>query len=83
MGLKVTKTESTPWALYAGDTLKVGVSHELKIDGDATWVSYSIISTVRDGESAEDAHERVTSILMANTADAIQKTVENIRKMSG
>lgn len=82
MALKVTKTESTPWALFVGDSLKVGVSHELRIDGDATWVSYSITTSVSDGETAEDAHERVVSILMAKVADTVHRTVENIRKMS-
>lgn len=83
MALKVTKkSEKSPWVLFNGDIIEVGVSHELKIDKEATWVSYKIASKVQEGETAQQAHERVVSTLLGNVKDTIGKVVAQVEEMS-
>lgn len=83
MSLKVRKMgERAPGSLFTGDMLEVGTSHQLKINGDESWISYKIATKVQEGESVTDAHERAMSILTTKMEDAVKKTVASVEKMS-
>lgn len=65
-----------------GDVIEVGTSHELKIDGDGSWVSYKVATKVRVGESADDATARALEQVTRAMRTAVAATVRNVEEMS-
>lgn len=65
-------------ALAAGDRIEYAVTHELNVDGsEKAWVKYGVNSTVSEGETAEQATERLvrfvnTAVIQAATSVADQ-----------
>ena len=41
-----------------GDTIEVGVTHEVLIGREKSWVKYGVVTKVREGETGEQASER-------------------------
>jgi hypothetical protein len=77
------KTTSLPVAaLNEGDRIEMGVSHELKINGDGTWVNYKVTTKVGDGETAEAAHQRALEFLSQQVEELVKRTVEDVLRMS-
>lgn len=76
-----TTTDPVP-TLVEGDRIEVGVSHELKINGDATWVNMKVTSKVGDSETAEAASHRVMSFLSQQVEELVKRTVADVIRMS-
>lgn len=64
------------------DSVECGVTHEVVIDGEKSWVRYAVNSQVRDGETVEEARERVSREVNTGVLDVIRQTVETVRKAS-
>ncbi len=62
-------------------TVEVGVTHEIVIDGEKSWVRYAVSSEVEPGETLETARERVSEHVNQGVLAVIQETVESVRKM--
>lgn len=45
--------------LDPGDPVTISISHQLRINGDDSWVKVEATSKVRPGESADDTYNRV------------------------
>jgi hypothetical protein len=77
------KTTSLPMpTLSEGDRIEIGVSHELKINGDGSWVSYKVTTKVGDGETAEAAHQRALEFLSRQVEELVKRTVADVLRMS-
>lgn len=76
-----TTTDPVP-TLHEGDRIEAGVTHELKINGDSSWVSYKVTSKVGDGESAEVASHRVMAFLSHEVEELVKRTVADVQRMS-
>lgn len=71
-----------PFGLSPGDKIEYGVTHELKINGDSSWVSYKISASVREEESSQDAHERVQKQVDGQLENLIMRTVKFVEAHS-
>lgn len=69
----------TPKALYPGDTIEVGVTHEIKIDGETSWIKYGVHSKVQEGETAEAARLRCSEHVNDGVLRVVHETVEKVR----
>lgn len=74
-----TRVGQHAYELYAGDQITVGVTHEIKIGYDKSWVKYEAVTKVRPGEAAEDARTRAIGHVNVSVMDAVHKTVETVR----
>lgn len=68
--------------LNEDDIVEMGMSHELKIDGDGTWVSYKVATKVRVGETADDATKRALEQVTSSMRMAVDAAVRNVKEMS-
>ena len=67
--------------LNAGDQIEVGVSADVKIDGDNTWITFKAKSFVGEGETGAQAHERTLNYVQESFEITVSKVVEQIRRM--
>jgi len=75
--VKIAKTETA--FIRDGDSITVAVTHEVKIGGESSWIRYEATSKVNQ-ETSEDASDRVINFVNVGVMDAVQKTVESVRK---
>lgn len=65
-------------ALDPGDKLTVGLTHQIQIKGDNSWIKYEAIITVRDGETDEQAKQRVIGHVNSAVIDTVDQVVETV-----
>lgn len=53
------ETDSVEWNLHEGDTIEFGLQAEARVDGDKVWLQTKYSSTVKPGESSEEAYQRI------------------------
>ena len=62
-----------------GDRITVGVTHEVLIDGERSWIKYEIHTDVNEYEQLEDARARASRQLNDGVMRQIAETVETVR----
>jgi hypothetical protein len=67
--------------LNEGDQIEVGVSADVKIDGDGTWITFKAKSQVGAGETGAEAHERVLSYVQECFEMTVNSVVTQVRRM--
>lgn len=82
MSMRIKTTTDPVPTLQEGDRIEVGVTHELKINGDSTWVSYKVTSKVGDSEIAEAASRRVMTFVSHEVEELVKRTVADVLRMS-
>lgn len=55
--MKLAKT--APVVLHTGDRAAVTVTHNIKINGEDSWVKYELESTLQEGELIEEMDKRL------------------------
>lgn len=73
------KVQSAP--LNQDDVIEISVTHEIKIKGDKTWVGARMSSKVREGETTEDAEDRVGRAVDEAVMRQIHRTVETVERV--
>ena len=73
-------TES--YQLYTGDQITVGMTHEIKVGRDTSWIKYEAITKIRPGEGSEDARTRAIGHVNASVMEAVQAAVDTVRNAS-
>ena len=63
--------------LRTGDKVTVSVTHEIKIQGDSSWVKYEATSLVQD-ETTEQAASRVINHVNDAAMSAVRETVNRV-----
>ena len=75
---KVNQVE--PEVFHEGDTVRVSVTHNIKINGDDSWVKYEYGTTVQPGEHVDDVDARLinhaTGTVVRLAYSAAQKVLE-------
>ena len=61
------------------DRVVCSISHQLRIDGEDTWVKYEVNSAVQQAESAEQAATRVITHTNDSVMQAVQVAVETVK----
>jgi len=59
--------------LNTGDSLSYSVSACVKHGGQEAWVKIEATTTVREGETAEEARYRISDFVHQQVADAIEE----------
>lgn len=59
--------------LQAGDRVEIGVTHEVKIDGNSAWIKVGINAAVQEGEDADTAVTRASKIVARNVIREIER----------
>lgn len=67
------------FTLYEGDSVTVSVTHEIKINGDKSWVGLQATSKVLPDEDSTAA--RVYGYVNAQVMDAVKNTVETVNSV--
>lgn len=70
------------YQLYEGDQITAGVTHQVEIGRDKSWVKYEAITRVRPDETSEDAKARAIGHVNRSVMQAVQATVEAVRSNS-
>jgi len=65
--------------LDSGDRIELSRSHELRIDGDVTWIGMKASTTIREFEGTEHAMGRLSQMMAEAMDNEIDKTVEYVR----
>lgn len=73
------KRGTEAYELNFGDQITVGVTHEISINRDKSWVRYEAVTKVRPGETAEDARTRAIGHVNVSVMEAVKQTVETVR----
>ena len=70
------------YQLYEGDQITAGVTHEVTIGREKSWVKYEAITRVRPDETSEDAKARAIGHVNVSVMYAVQATVDAVRSKS-
>lgn len=80
--IKPRETTESTGSTQSWDWVEVGVSHQLKINGDESWVSYKLRSRVREHENITEASKRVRHTVAIEIDQIIDETVEYVERKS-
>jgi hypothetical protein len=75
----VTRKGIESYQLYEGDQITVGITHQIDVGRDRSWVKYEAITKVRPDEKTEDARTRAIGHVNQSVQQAVTKNVETIR----
>lgn len=70
------------YELFDGDQITVGMTHEIKVGYDKSWVKYEAITKLRPGEAAEDARTRAIGHVNESVMRAVAQAVETVRRFN-
>ena len=76
--MKIEKKSTATSFLREGDQITVAVTHEIKIGGESSWVRYEGSSKIQ-GETSEEASQRVINHVSQEVMKAVYETVEKVR----
>lgn len=83
MTIKIQKKAEEVPRLYPGDRIEYSLTHELKINGDSSWVKWGASTSVQDGESATQAKARLQQDVETEMDKLITKTVDYVMSKEG
>lgn len=64
--------------LDPGDKLTVGITHQIQIKGDNSWIKFEAVITVREGETSDQANKRAIAHVNDAVIDAVDQVVETV-----
>lgn len=77
---EVTKEGTGSYELWEGDQILVGITHQIEIGRDKSWVKYEATTKVRPHEAAEDARTRAIGHVNKSVMEAVAQTVDAVRR---
>lgn len=66
--------------LEVGDKIHMGVTHQIEVGRDKSWVKYEIETRVQPGETAADARTRAIGHVDRSVDEAVQAAVAQVRR---
>lgn len=60
--------------------IEVSVTHEIKINGDKTWVGVRMTGSVWEDETTEDAHAQLSKKVQKAVMDEVRATVTTVEE---
>ena len=67
--------------LSTGDTVEVGVTHEIVIGREKSWIKFGVTTKVREGETGEDASGRASMQMQNEVATLIKDVVAQVERI--
>jgi hypothetical protein len=74
-----TFTAADEELIYPGDTVEIGVTHEIKIGRESAWIKAGVSTKVRPGESPDEAGERAIRYVNTQVINSIVKAVDTVQ----
>lgn len=74
----VHKTESK--VLHPGDSVEFSVTHQIRINGDDSWIKYGVQTKVQDDETSEEAAQRVLNHVDAFVIQACEQVAQTVER---
>jgi len=68
------------YELFDGDDITVGVTHQIRIAGEDSWVKYEVRTRMRPGETTQQARTRAIGHVDASAMEAVHRVVDTVRK---
>lgn len=65
--------------LSEGDRITASISHQIRVDGDESWVKYEVNAAVMQGETSDQAKTRVKDHVNATAMEFVHEVVDKIR----
>jgi len=62
------------------EQIELSVTHEIKINGDKTWVGARITASVDDNETTEDARAQLSEQVQKAVMDEVRATVTTVEE---
>jgi len=63
-----------------GETVEVSVTHEIKIDGEKTWVGVRMTGTVGADETYAEARKRIDAEVQEGVMKSVESTVNTVKE---
>lgn len=76
--MKIAGTTLTESALDPGDAITVGITHQIQIKGDNSWIKYEATVHVRGGETEAQAKSRAIAHVNTAVIDTVDQVVETV-----
>lgn len=76
---EITMKGTGAYELFQGDSILVGVTHEISVGRDKSWVKYEATTKLRPGEVAEDARSRAIGHVNESVMKTVTAVVETVR----
>jgi hypothetical protein len=67
--------------LGAGDSVEVGVTHEVLIGREKSWIKLGVVTKVNEGETGEDATLRASEHIQKETTTLIKAIVDQVNSI--
>ena len=77
-----TKVGTGHYELYEGDQITVGMTHEIKVGYDKSWVKMEAITKIRPDETGDEASRRAIGYVNRTVMDAVAQAVETVRRFN-
>jgi hypothetical protein len=79
MNGEITMKGRGAYELFEGDSILVGVTHEISVGRDKSWVKYEATTKLRPGEVAADARSRAVGHVNESVMKTVAVVVETVR----
>jgi hypothetical protein len=56
-----------------------GITHEIRVGRDKSWVRYEAVTKIRPGEESDDARTRAIGHVNESVMEAVAQVVETVR----
>lgn len=70
------------YEIFPGDKILIGVTHEIQIRGDKSWVRGEGTIAVQAGETTEHAKKRAIGFVTDLTMEAVAETVARVESLN-
>ena len=65
--------------VFENDRMGMTISHEMRIDGDVTWIKYEYTTGVQRDETAEQLNTRIIKVIQDAMKVGIAETIKFVR----
>ena len=76
----ITVKGTERYQLHTGDTITTGVTHQIEVGRDKSWVKYEVVTRVQPDETTEDARTRAIGHVDQSVNEAVSAAVDQIRR---
>lgn len=67
-------------ALKEGDSIEVGVTHQIRIGSEQAWIKLGVTTKVQSYETADEALQRVSDLVTEKVIQVIEQTVDVVER---
>lgn len=73
-------TGNTATLIKSGDTIHTGITHEVYIEGDKSWIKFEATTVVGEDETGDEATLRVIQYVNESVIEAVKTAVKTVEE---